>query len=128
MHHYPLFFRRVLPEDTLISMAASREAPIYSISLFTYDAPSDRDTYYAFCSLVARVLRTLVDARLHWGKHFPLQYDDIAGLYPRLEKFRALCRTYDPDGVLRNAYNRRVLGLPPGRPTAAAQTGGELSP
>lgn len=128
VHHYPLFFRRVLPEDTLLSTAASREGPTYSISLFTYDAPSDRGTYYAFCSLVARVLRKLVDARLHWGKHFPLQHDDIAGLYPRLEEFRALCRTYDRDGVLRNAYSRRVLNLPPGRPKAPAQTGGEPSP
>lgn len=127
VHHYPLFFRRVLPEDTMISTAASRKEPICSISLFTYDAPSDRDTYYAFSSLVARVLRKLVEARLHWGKHFPLQYEDIAGLYPRLEEFRTLCGNHDPDGVLRNAYSRRVLGLSPGRPKAAAQAGGELS-
>lgn len=127
VHHYPLFFRRVLPEDTLISMAASLEEPVYSISLFTYDAPSGRDSYYAFCSLVARVLRKRVDARLHWGKHFPLRHDDIAGLYPRFDEFRSLCRTYDRDGVLRNAYSRRVLGLPPGRPEMAMQAGGEMS-
>jgi hypothetical protein len=54
----------------------------------------------------------LVDARLHWGKHFPLEYQDIASLYPRLAEFRALCRSVDPAGVLRNGYTARVLDLP----------------
>ena len=35
--HYPFFFRRVTPEDTLVSMAASMTEPSYSISIFTYD-------------------------------------------------------------------------------------------
>jgi hypothetical protein len=73
VHHYPLTFRRVLPEDTLISMAASVDEPIYSVSLFTYDPPARREPYYEFCSVLARILLRLVDARLHWGKHFPLQ-------------------------------------------------------
>jgi L-gulono-1,4-lactone dehydrogenase len=113
VHHYPLFFRRILPEATLVSMAASIEEPVYSISLFTYDRPSRRVPYYAFCSLVARVLVKRVGARLHWGKHFPLEYADIAPLYPRLDEFRALCCQHDAWGVLRNGYTFRVLGLPP---------------
>ena len=36
VHHYPLFFRRVLPEETMVSMGASIEEPVYSISIFTY--------------------------------------------------------------------------------------------
>jgi hypothetical protein len=38
----------------------------------------------------------------------------FARLYPRLAEFRALCRTVDPAGVLRNNYTARVLDLPPG--------------
>lgn len=113
--HYPLFCRRVLPEDTLISMAAGTEGPLFSISIFTYDPPRKREPYYAFCLFVARTLRQLVEMRLHWGKHFPLSHSEIAGLYPQFETFRALCNAHDPHGVLRNAYTSRVLNLPPGR-------------
>lgn len=123
LHHYPVFCRRVLPEDTLVSMAASAAEPCYSISLFTYARPGGRRSYYDFCSWLARTLLRLCDARLHWGKHFPLDHADIARLYPRLEEFRALCRAVDPAGVLRNGYTARVLGLPPGRGSAATVPG-----
>jgi hypothetical protein len=109
--HYPLFFRKVLPDETLVSMGASMTEPSYSISIFTYDPPAQRRRYYEFCSFLARTLNRLVAARLHWGKHFPLLYADIAPLYPELETFRALCRRNDPAGVFRNDYTRRVLGL-----------------
>jgi len=111
VHHYPLFFRRVPPEETMVSMGASIDEPVYSISIFTYDPPGRRASYYTFCSLVARVLLKQVGARLHWGKHFPLEYADIAPLYPRLDEFRALCRRYDRAGTFRNGYTFRVLGL-----------------
>jgi hypothetical protein len=114
VHHYPLTFRRMLPEDTLISMGASVNEPIYSVSLFTYDPPARREPYYEFCSVLARILRRLVDARLHWGKHFPLEFADIAPLYPEMEKFRQLSRLNDSSGVFRNDFTKRVLGLAPG--------------
>jgi hypothetical protein len=114
VHHYPLFCRRVPPEETLISMTASVDEPMYSISIFTYDRPGHRDAYYAFCWFLAHSLLKLVNARLHWGKHFPFEYADIVRLYPRLEEFRALCAAHDRNGVLRNGYTARVLNLPPG--------------
>jgi hypothetical protein len=114
VQHYPFFFRRVLPEETLISMAASMTEPSYSISIFTYDRPGRRNQYYTFCSFLARALNRLVAARLHWGKHFPLQHVDMAPLYPEMETFRAFCQRNDPDGVFRNRYTARVLGLAPG--------------
>jgi hypothetical protein len=55
-----------------------------------------------------------VDARLHWGKHFPLEFADIAPLYPEMEKFRQLSRLNDSSGVFRNDFTKRVLGLAPG--------------
>lgn len=113
-HHYPLFCRRILPEDTMMSMAAATGEPMYSISVFTFDGPEDREPYYEFCHFVAYSLLRLVDARLHWGKHFPFEYKDLVRLYPRLEEFRALCRSHDPHGVLRNGYTKHVLNLPVG--------------
>lgn len=109
--HYPFFFRKVLPEDTLISMGASSKEPQFSCSVFTYNKPEDRENYYQFCSFLAKALNKLSDARLHWGKHFPLTEKEIAPQYPELEKFKTLCRETDPKGVFRNDYTARVLGL-----------------
>jgi L-gulono-1,4-lactone dehydrogenase len=109
--HYPFFFRRVLPEDTLISMASTAAEPYYSISVFTYLTPEKRQPYYAFCSWLARCMNRLFGARLHWGKHFPLSVVDIARLYPDLDTFRRICRAGDPNGVFGNDFTRRALGL-----------------
>lgn len=116
MHHYPLFCRRVLPEETMVSMAAAAPEPLYTISIFNYDRPGRREAYYAFCLFLAHGLRKLVGAKLHWGKHFPFEYDDLVPLYPRLNEFRALCISHDRNGVLRNGFTKRVLNLAPGQP------------
>jgi hypothetical protein len=111
VQHYPFFFRRVLPDDALISMTSGAAEPYYSISVFAYLAPEQRQPYYVFCAWLARAMNRLFGARLHWGKHFPLGAVEIARLYPELEQFRQLCREVDPNGVFRNDYTRRVLGL-----------------
>jgi hypothetical protein len=111
VQQYPFFFRRVLPEDTLISMSSGSAEAMYSISVFTYSRPAARAPYYAFCLWLARCMVRLFGARLHWGKHFPLAEADIASPYPELGKFKELCRRTDPNGVFRNGYTRRVLGL-----------------
>jgi xylitol oxidase len=50
-------------------------------------------------------------ARPHWGKVFLAERDRIAPMYPRFDDFVALARTHDPDGVLRNDFLARTLGL-----------------
>lgn len=114
VHHYVFFFRRVLPDDTLVSMTASTHEPSYSISVFTYDPPSRRQPYYEFCRFLARTMTRRFGARLHWGKHFPLRYADVVPLYPQLETFRQLCGRNDHRGVFRNGYTKKVLELPAG--------------
>lgn len=113
--HYPLFFRRVLADDTLVSMTASATEPYYSVGVFTYFPPQERNAYYAFCGWLAHCLFALAGARLHWGKYFPLGFAETARMYPRLEAFRQFCVQRDPSGVFRNTYTERVLGLAPGR-------------
>ena len=43
-------------------------------------------------------------ARPHWGKFIHAGADWVAALYPRLAEFRALARSYDPDGKFRNEF------------------------
>lgn len=111
VHHYPLSFRRVPPDDTLVSMAAGDDEPYYALSVFTYDPPGARDRFYAICDVLARTLAAAFDVRPHWGKHNPLAYEDVADLYPHMEEFHRQCRAVDPDDTFSNAYTRRALGI-----------------
>jgi hypothetical protein len=106
-YHYSITFRRVLPDDTLISMTAGAAEPYYAISMITYVEP--RDCFYELASFLARSMVRLFDARLHWGKYFPLTNAEIEASYPRLPEFRALSRQVDPHGVFRNEFAQRVL-------------------
>ena len=108
-HHYPIAFRRVLPDDALISMSSGTNEPYYSISFITYVEPRER--FFGLALFLARSMTALFRARLHWGKHFPLSNAEIESVYPHLEEFRRICRQTDPGGVFRNAYTDRVLGF-----------------
>ena len=90
----------------MIPMASGATEPYYSVSVFTYLAPDQRRT---MCSAwLARAMNRLFGARLHWGKHFPwARWRSRA--YPEL-RFQT-CRGVDPNGVFRNDYTKRVLGL-----------------
>ena len=111
-HHYPFLVRRVMPEDTMISMAAGAHQPWFSISVFTYFAPRSRAGYYALCDAMARAMQPACGARLHWGKHFPLTAAEIERSVPALAKFRGVCVNTDPRGVFRGRFAERVLGFP----------------
>jgi FAD/FMN-containing dehydrogenase len=108
LHHYPVLFRRVLPEDVLVSMASGSDEPWFSFSLFTYCAPGKREAFYAVCDWCARAMHALCGARLHWGKHYPLGAEETARMYPDLERFRAICRATDPAGVFCNGFAERL--------------------
>lgn len=111
VHHYPLLFRRVLPEDALISMVSSAREPWFSFSLFTFAVPENRELYHALCCWFARAMFALFGARLHWGKHFPLGAAETARMYPELELFKRIRGATDPSGAFRNHFTDRVLGL-----------------
>jgi hypothetical protein len=108
VHHYLIFFRRVLGEATFLAMNEGGER--YSISVFTFEPERRRRTYYAVCGFLARAFARLYSARPHWGKYNPLTAAEIAPLYPGLERFREICRAHDPNGVFQNAYTKGVLG------------------
>ena len=108
-HHYPILIRRILPDDTLISMTSATTEPYYSVSVFTYYR--DKSRLFPLAHFLALSMNQLYGARLHWGKHIPLTSRQIESLYPGLEEFRQICRRVDPNGVFRNRFTERVLGL-----------------
>jgi FAD/FMN-containing dehydrogenase len=107
-HHYPICFRRVLPDETLLSMTAGAIEDWYAISLITYANP--RDDFQAVADFLAHSLFALFQARLHWGKWFPFDQATVAQQYPQLAEFMAIRAQYDPNGVFRNQFIADKLG------------------
>ncbi|PQO27353.1 oxidoreductase [Blastopirellula marina] len=109
-HHYPICFRRILADDTLISMSEGTEPWVYSISLITYVEP--REPFFQVGRFLARSMAKLFGARPHWGKWFPLSGGEVEELYPRLEAFRETAYEFDRSGVFRNPYVEEVFSFP----------------
>lgn len=108
-HHYPICVRRVLPDDTLISMASGGEESHYAISFISYALPDERESYFAFAEVLCHTMAALFDARPHWGKVCPLKSTEAERLYPRLKEFRSICQATDPEGVFRNDWVEQLL-------------------
>lgn len=110
-HHYPIFFRRVLTDDTMISMSAplASERWWYSMSLFSYSP--QLENFAEMVNLIARTLARELGARPHWGKFHRLEAVDLRGLYPRYDEFVATVRRFDPSGRFTNGYLSGTLGL-----------------
>jgi alditol oxidase len=49
------------------------------------------------------------EARPHWGKLFTAPPERVQSLYPRLQDFRRLVSTFDPEGKFRNAFLDRYI-------------------
>jgi hypothetical protein len=108
-HHYPICIRRVLPDDTLISMTSSSTEPYYAMSFISYARLSDRQGFLAFAEIMGRAMGAMYGARPHWGKVCPLTTTEVERLYPQLPKFREIVRRSDPAGVFRNDWLNRTL-------------------
>jgi FAD/FMN-containing dehydrogenase len=111
VHHYVICVRRVLPDDTLISMTSGDDQPRYALSLISYARPERRQSFLRFADFLARSMATLFDGRPHWGKVCPLDAAEIARLYPKLASFREICRRMDPRQRFASDWTARVLGL-----------------
>lgn len=110
-HHYPICVRRIIPDNTLISMTSADgnlDEDWYSISLITYKSP--RDDFCAVATFLAHSVAELFNARIHWGKWFPQTAEHVGQLYPRMDEFKSICNRYDPRGVFRNRFVADKLG------------------
>jgi L-gulono-1,4-lactone dehydrogenase len=108
-HHYPICIRRVLPDDTLISMASGECDPWYALSFISYARPNQRAGFMAFAKFLAKSMVTLFGARPHWGKVFPIDPILVAAAYPRFEEFRSVCAAFDPADVFTNQWTASLL-------------------
>jgi hypothetical protein len=112
VHHYPICFRRILPDATLISMASPGDRvdeDWYSISLISYQWPSDRNGFFAFADFVGPTFAQLFDGRCHWGKYNPLDREMIDALYPVIGEFRSTVQRFDPTSVFKNEWFRQLF-------------------
>ncbi len=108
-HHYPICVRRVLPDDTLISMASGAGEDWYALSFISYVKPHKRAGFLRFAEFMAGSMSRLFDARPHWGKVCPLDPEELRSLYPRFDDFRSTCSTFDPNGVFQNRWTAALL-------------------
>jgi FAD/FMN-containing dehydrogenase len=107
--HYPICVRRVLPDDTLISMASGGGQDWYAVSFISYARPARRSGFTLFSRFMARSMSQLFQARPHWGKINPLEAGELTSLYPRFDTFRTVCKTLDPQGVFQNEWTTALL-------------------
>jgi len=120
VHHYPVCVRRILPDDTLISMASGVSATSpkkgetsddtwYSITLTNYHRGQNRAPFENLAEFLAISMARLFCARPHWGKLSPLKASDVVQLYPGFERFKHFCDTVDPERYFGNPWTRQLL-------------------
>ncbi len=111
LHHYPVCLRKILPDDTLISMASGTGEPYYALSFISYAHPTRRDSFFRFAEILASTMATLFDARPHWGKVCPLHPDELRRLYPHLDQFAAICAQSGSTKIFSNNWLKDVFSV-----------------
>lgn len=104
-HHYPICIRRILSDETLISMTAPRsdgegaspEEDWYSISLINYQSAKNRQAFHQLAKYLAESMQDQFAARVHWGKLNPLSADRLRQQYPAFATFAAIRKKIDPN-------------------------------
>jgi hypothetical protein len=126
-HHYPICIRKILPDDTFVSMASNAGLGIeglndakmqidlvdnhawYSITLTNYDRDLQRKRFEELASFLTKSMTSLFDARPHWGKLCPVPVTVLRSLYPAIKDFRQVCDRVDKNGVFRNPWSKGLL-------------------
>ncbi|MEM7454206.1 MAG: FAD-binding protein [Planctomycetota bacterium] len=112
-HHYPICVRRLLTDDTLISMStpsiSNDDEDWYAISLISLEWISKRNGFFGFADWLAPAMATRFGARCHWGKYFPLDRKTNDVLYPQIEAFRKIAMKFDPDRRFANDWLEETL-------------------
>lgn len=124
-HPYPICVRKILPDDTLISMATNAtsrnpvghgnhdtlpaDEPWYSITLTNFQAPKSREAFDLVVEMLTKCMSQLFGARPHWGKLNSLSVEELRSHYPAFDTFREICDKSDPHGAFRNAWTQQLL-------------------
>jgi FAD/FMN-containing dehydrogenase len=106
-HHpettWPIEYRTQAPDDVWMSPAHGR--PTVTLSIHE---PVERDHEPLFRD--AEEIFRSYDGRPHWGKLSYLDPGELAGLFPRWERWWAVRDRVDPTGAFLNSHLRRVAG------------------
>lgn len=116
-HHYPICYRRVLADDTLVSMTgpsefADAKEDWYAISFISYQRRGERVGFYNFADFIGPVVAELFGGRCHWGKYNPLICEQNKGLYPQLASFCEIVKQFDPESRFANDWLNFVIDEP----------------
>jgi FAD/FMN-containing dehydrogenase len=99
---FPLEVRTVGPDDAYLSPNYKTATTVISVS------GKPGTDYWDYLRSVDRLLQEF-SARVHWGKLHFLDRERLGALYPEAEKFIALRRELDPDGVFLNDHLRALF-------------------
>lgn len=112
-HHYPVCFRRIKPDDTMLTASSPSDTAgpnedWYAISFISYHCPTDREAFFKFANFIGPLIAELFGGRCHWGKYNPLDRDQNACLYSEMHAFKEVVERFDPNGVFSNAWLKSV--------------------
>ena len=99
---FPLEVRTTAADDAYLSSNYGRRSTVISVS----GRPGD--DYWPYLRSVDRLLGGF-GARVHWGKLHFLTPEQLAGRYPESERFIAIRRELDPEGVFLNDHLRPLF-------------------
>jgi L-gulonolactone oxidase len=100
---FPIEVRFVAGDDALLSPAGGRDTCYVAVHMYH---GMEWEPYF-------RAVEEAMDGlggRPHWGKRHFQTAETLAARYPEWERFQAVRRRLDSDGVFANGYVRRVLG------------------
>ena len=109
IYNYLVCIRKVLPDDTFLSMASSDDEPYYALSFVSYAHPTQREGFFRFATSLSNCLSAMFEGRAHWGKYCPLTAQQVVDLYPHLSEFREVCLALDPQRVFRNEWINKTI-------------------
>ncbi|NYF17397.1 FAD-linked oxidoreductase [Microbacterium sp. AK009] len=101
---FPLEVRFAAGDDRWLSTAYGRPTGYIAAHRYFREDPT------AYFAAVEQIMLAH-DGRPHWGKLHSLGADLLRDRYPRFDDFLAVRREFDPEGLFRNPYLDRVLGL-----------------
>lgn len=125
-HHYPICVRKILTDETLISMASPSVRSLdqtideqyssqlahehwYSITLSNFEGLQRTEAFRRVCEILTLSMSRQFGARPHWGKLCSLAPNQLRDLYPRFGEFQQVCKNFDPDNVFRNGWTDQLL-------------------
>ena len=101
---FPIEVRFVKGDDSLLSPSHERDTCYIAIH---QDWHLEWEPYFREVEEIHRSY----GGRPHWGKRHFQTAETLAPLYPRWSEFQDARKRLDPDGVFRNGYTDRVLGV-----------------